>query len=75
MVAHLFTSIRKFSSPNFVKVAYGNMSPIVGIGDIQLSPTLCLKKAVYAPKFLRNLLSVARLTSDSNCRIIFNFGM
>ncbi|WP_416514657.1 GAG-pre-integrase domain-containing protein, partial [Klebsiella pneumoniae] len=64
-----------FSSPKFVKVADGNMSPIVGIGDIQLSPTLWLKKVVYAPKFPRNLMSVSRLTSYSNCRIIFNSGM
>ena len=46
-------------------------APIAGKGSIFLSPTLCLKCVLHVPKLACNLLSVSKLSQDSNCCVSF----
>lgn len=40
---------------------------VAGIGNIKLSPTLVLLAALHVPELKCNLISVNKLTRDSNC--------
>lgn len=46
-------------------------SAIAGKGLINQSNTLSLKYVLHVPKLACNLLSVSKLSKDSNCRVIF----
>ncbi|CAN1766567.1 Retrovirus-related Pol polyprotein from transposon TNT 1-94 [Linum perenne] len=54
-----------------VKIANGNLAPIVGQGHIPISKSLTLKSVLHVPKLTCNLLSIRKLTKDSNCIAVF----
>lgn len=54
-----------------IRVAHGSLSPIAGKGNVQISPTLCLKSVLYVPNLSYNLLSVGKLTDDLKCSVLF----
>lgn len=54
-----------------VRIADGSFSSIAGIGSIQISDKIELKSVLHVPKLACNLLSVSKLSRDSNCRAIF----
>ncbi|KAG6521029.1 hypothetical protein ZIOFF_018095 [Zingiber officinale] len=54
-----------------VKIADGSFSPIAGKGSVQISENIDLKSVLYVPKLTCNLLSVSKLSKDSNCRVVF----
>lgn len=53
------------------KIAYGSFSPIAGKCLIQISEKLSLKSVLHVPKLACNLLSVSKLSKDSNCSVTF----
>ena len=54
-----------------IRIADGSFSPIAGKGLIKLSEKIDLKSVLHVPKLACNLLSVSKLSRDSNCRVIF----
>ncbi|XP_073041799.1 uncharacterized protein [Primulina eburnea] len=54
-----------------VRIVDGSFSPIAGKGLVQISEKIDLKSVLYVPKLNCNLLSVSKLSKDSNCRVVF----
>lgn len=71
-MSHLFIFYEPLSRNKKVCTAYGNLSPIVGQGSIRLSEKNILKSVLHIPKLSCNLLSISRLSKDSNYRVIFS---
>ena len=70
--SHLFHTYTPCSGHKKVRIADGSYSPIAGNGLINLSKTISLKNVLHVPKLTCNLLSVSKLSRDSNCRVIFS---
>ena len=68
---HLFYSYNPCSGHEKVRIADGSFSSIAGRGHINLSASIGLKSVLHVPKLKCNLLSVSKLSKDSNCRVIF----
>ena len=45
--------------------------PFAGKGLINLTKNIALKSVLHVPKLACNLLSVSKLSRDSNCRVVF----
>lgn len=60
------------SSNKNIITADGSLITVAGQGDIKLSPTLILKNVLHVPKLCVNLVSVSKLSQDSNCKVIFD---
>ena len=54
-----------------VCIAYGSLSPIIGKGSVNCTPSITLPLALYIPHFSYNLLSVSALIKNLNCKIEF----
>ena len=70
--SHLFHTYPPCSGHKKVHIADGSYSPIAGNGLINLSKTTSLKNVLHVPKITCNLLSVSKLSRDSNCLVIFS---
>ncbi|XP_071920664.1 uncharacterized protein [Coffea arabica] len=68
----LFQSYTPCSGNKKIKVADGGFSPVAGKGSIHISKNVNLKSVLHVPKLASNLLSVSKLTKDSNCLAIFD---
>ncbi|KAF7807385.1 putative protein phosphatase 2C 39 [Senna tora] len=55
-----------------VRIADGSLGDVTGIGEVSLSDSITLKSVLFVPKLKCNLLSVAKLTHDSNCKAEFS---
>ena len=54
-----------------VRIPNGDNIPVKGIGKIKLANGLLLNDVLKIPSFKCNLISVAKLTRDYNCTLIF----
>ncbi|PON66130.1 hypothetical protein PanWU01x14_111810 [Parasponia andersonii] len=70
-LSHLFITYSPYPINKKFKIADGSMSPITGKGSIKISKKIELKFVLHVPKFSCNLLSISKLSRDSNCRVIF----
>ena len=70
-LSNLFSTYSPCSGLEKIKIADGSFSPIAGKGLIKLSENIDLKSVLHVPKLVCNLLSVSKLTKESNCRVIF----
>jgi len=57
---------------HYVTIPSGEICKVNSIGDITLSQNIVLKNVFYIPEFKVNLISVNKLTSDSNLNVIFD---
>jgi hypothetical protein len=55
-----------------VRLANGSHSPVTAVGRVSVSPHLSLTGVLCAPEFPLSLLSVCRLCTELNCRVIFD---
>ena len=67
-----FLSLKPVTGQKGVRLTDGSSSPIVGQGNMSITPTLQLSHVLHAPSFPQNLLSVSRMTKELNCRVIFD---
>ncbi|KAL5857492.1 hypothetical protein ACOSQ3_004950 [Xanthoceras sorbifolium] len=67
----LFHSYTPCAGNKKVKIADGSLSSIAGKGSIKISNKIELKSVIHVPNLSCNLLSVSKLSQDSNCLIIF----
>lgn len=51
--------------------ANGEAFPVLGIGSVQLTPSLTLHNMLYVPALSHHLISVLQLNSQSKCSVIF----
>ena len=70
-ISSLFDSYYPCPGNKKVRVADGSLSSIAGKGSIKISGTIELKNVLHVPKLSCNLLSVSKLTKDSNCCAVF----
>ena len=66
-----FSSYNLCSSKDKIRVANGSLSPICGKGSIVVTPSMPLSSVLHVPNLAANLLSIARITLELNCRAIF----
>ena len=69
--SNMFESYSPCPGNKKVRIANGNFSPIAGKGLIKISEGIDLKSVLHVPKLTCNLLSVSKLSRDSNCCVIF----
>ena len=62
-----FNTYSPCSGSEKIRIADGSFSPIAGKGLVKLSKNIDLKYVLHVPKLACNLLSVSKLTKDSNC--------
>lgn len=64
------TNVRGASSKFTIHLPTGDVAKISHVGDVLL-PNLKLSNVLYVPKFKHNLISVQKLTKESNCTVNF----
>lgn len=67
----LFHCYTPSASNQKVKIADGSLSSIAGKGSIKISDHITLKSVLHVPNFSCNLLSVGKLSNDSNYSVVF----
>ncbi|KAK2414409.1 myosin-16 [Trifolium repens] len=68
------TLLSSYTSPSsipYITVADGSHARVVGIGNIDLQPSLKLQSMLHVPTLSNNLISIRRLTRDRNCKVTF----
>ena len=70
--SHLFHTYNPCSGHEKICIADGSYSTIVGKGLINLSKNISLKNVLHVPKLTCHLLSISKLSKDSNYRVIFS---
>ena len=63
-----------FPCPSSRKIATanGSLTTVAGMGDVKLNPSLVLKNVLHVLTLSTNLISIKKITQDSNCNVIFN---
>lgn len=69
--SHLFNSYFPSSGFEKVRIADGSYSSIAGKGNIKISEQITLQFVLHVPKFACNLLSVHKLSKDTNRSVLF----
>ena len=69
--SHLFSTYFPCSGHDKIRIADGSFSPIAGKGFIKLTEKINLNAVLHVPNLACNLLSVSKLSKDSNCRVTF----
>ena len=70
-ISQLFQSYYPSPGNKKVRIADGSFSSIARTGSVKIFEKIELKLVFHVPKFTCNLLSVSKLSRDSNCRVIF----
>ena len=63
---------RTLQAKSKINLPNGHTSEISSVGNVPLSTDLILQDVLYVPVFKYNLLSIPKLTKDSNCIVIFH---
>ena len=74
---HVSSSQTNFHSyhqinPITVKLLNGHLVHATHLGTIQLSTFITLHDVLYVPAFTFNLISISKLVSSTNCKLIFS---
>ena len=64
--SNLFSTYSPCSGSEKIRIADGSFSPIAGKGLVKLSKNIDLKSVLHVPKLACNILSVSKLTKNSN---------
>ena len=70
--SNMFNTYSPCSGSEKIRITDGSFSPIARKGLIKLFESIDLKYVLHVPKLACNLLSMSKLTKDSNCRIFFS---
>ncbi|KAF7835374.1 Retrovirus-related Pol polyprotein from transposon TNT 1-94 [Senna tora] len=68
----MFNSWYPYTQNYKVRIVDGSLADVTGIREVSLSDSITLKSVLFVPKLKCNLLSVPKLTSDSNCKAEFS---
>jgi hypothetical protein len=67
----LFSSYNPCSGREKIRIADGSLSPVSGKGSVFVTPSMTLSSVLHVPDLTANLLSIARITLELNCQVIF----
>jgi len=67
----LFSSIQTLSKPSTVTLPDRKYVSVTHIGTVILNEVLTLQGVLYVPSFKYNLLSVSKLTNQTNGYVVF----
>ena len=67
----LFSSLQSLLKPSTVTLPDGKCVSVTHVGTVVLSEALTLQGVLYVPSFKYNLLSISKLTSQTNGYVIF----
>ena len=67
----LFLSYNPCSGRDKVRIANGSLSPVSSKGSVSVTPAMTLSSVLHVPDLAANFLSIARITLELNCRVIF----
>jgi hypothetical protein len=70
-MSHLFSSYNPCSGRDKVRIADGSLSPISSKGSVSVTPSMTLTSVLHVPNLAVNLLSIAHITIELNCHVIF----
>ena len=70
-LSNLFDSYISCSGSEKIRIEDDSFSPIAGKGLIKISESIDFQSVLHVSKLACNLLSVSKLSKDSNCHIIF----
>ena len=70
-VSTKFLSHKPYPSTIKIVLVDGSLTTMNGQGDIFINPYLTLRDILHVPKLFTNLISIQKLTKDTNCRVIF----
>ena len=68
----LFITYSPSTTHRTVKIADGSLLNILGIGFVNISPSLCLQNVLYISGFQCNLMSISKITLDLHCNAVFS---
>ena len=69
--SHQFNNYNPCPSQRKIAIANGSFTTIAGVADVQISPTLTFRNALYVPKLSTNLVFIQKLTQDLGCNVTF----
>ena len=69
--SHQFNNCNLCPSSKKIFTGDGSLTTVVGVGDVQISPTLTLRNVLHVPKLSTNLFSIQTLTQDLGCNVTF----
>jgi hypothetical protein len=65
----LFSPYNPYSGKDKVRIADGSLSPVSGKGFVSVTPSMTLASVLHVPNLVANLLSIARIIIELNCRV------
>ena len=71
-ISSLFNTYSPCSGNKKVCIADGSLSSIARTGSVKISDTITLNSVLHVPNLSCNLLSVSKLSLDSNCSVVFS---
>lgn len=63
---------RKLDNPFYIIVPTGNTVLVEKMGNIQIDECIELKNLMHVPEFNCNLISIHKLTRDSDCIVTYH---
>ena len=69
--SHQFNNYNPCPSQRKIAIANGSFTTIAGVADVQISPTLTFRNALYVPKLSTNLVFIQKLTQDLGRNVTF----
>ena len=66
-----FKNYNPCPSSGKIVIADGSLTTVVGVRDVQISPTLTLRNVLHVPKLSTNLVYIQKLTQDLGCIVTF----
>jgi hypothetical protein len=74
-LSSLFSTYNLCLGREKVRIVDGSLSFVSGKGSIPVTPFMSFTSVLNVPYLAHNLLSMARITADLNCRVIFLFSL
>ena len=60
--SHKYNNYNPYPSSRKIATIDGSLTTVVGVGDVQISPTLTLRNVFHVPKLSTNLVLIQKLT-------------
>lgn len=68
---NILSDFNAHASASHVIIVDGSTTKVLGLGTVNLSPSISLSSVLSLPKFSFNLLSVSKITSNLQCSVKF----
>ena len=69
--SHQFNKYNPCPSNRKIAKVDSSLTIVIGVGDVQICPTLTLRNELHVPKLSANLVSIQKLTQNLGCNVTF----